>query len=118
MNRKIVFYALTLLLLGAAFTMPKPPANAAEDIEQMIATAKTPADQEAVAAYFDREATEARSKAELHRRMAKAYGLNRELYNAEELVHCEKIARAFDRNAEWASKVAEAHRKMAKESSH
>jgi hypothetical protein len=50
MNRKIVICALMTLLFGAVLSMPRSLANAEEDIEQMIATAKTPADHEVVAA--------------------------------------------------------------------
>ena len=112
---------ISLMLLGAASMPARVSAQAPEDIDKMIATAKTASDHEAIAAYFDREAHEAAAKAEQHRKMAQAYGQNREGY-AKEIKplpsHCKQIAQRFDAISKQASELAEAHRKMAEEATH
>jgi hypothetical protein len=43
------------------------------DVDKAIAAAKTAADHEAIAAYFDKEAAEAQAKADNHAKMEEAY---------------------------------------------
>jgi hypothetical protein len=119
---KIRFLAMALILLAAvSFPTANAFGQAREDIDAMIGAAKTAADHEAIAAYYDREAKDATSKAGLHRKMAAVYGEHREGY-AKELkplpAHCERIAKRFDSIAKDASELAAIHRKMAKEASH
>ena len=108
---------IALMLLGTVLLPARVSAQAPQDIDKMIATAKTASDHEAIAAYFDREAHEAAAKAEQHRKMAQAYGHPREGY-AKEIkplpAHCEQMAKRFDAISNEASELAKAHRKMAK----
>ena len=44
-----------------------------DNLDQAIANAKTPADHEAIAAYFEQETADTKKKADLHRRTAEMY---------------------------------------------
>jgi len=52
--------------------MVAPRARAA-DIDQMIATAKTATDHQAIANYFDQEAAQANNQVARHQKMKQAY---------------------------------------------
>src|SRR5262245_20772260 len=58
---------LAILVLGAALYLPTQHAGAQQpekfDLEKAITSAKTPADHEAIAAYYDKESTTAKAKA-------------------------------------------------------
>jgi hypothetical protein len=75
--RRIVGVTLAMLALVAVLYLPTQRAGAqpAEkfDLEKAIAGAKTPADHEAIASYYDREAATAKDKAAEHRRLAELY---------------------------------------------
>ena len=73
-TRRTVLYVaavgLAVLLAGG----PRAAvATEHEDIAAMVANAKTPADHEAIAAYYDKQAAAARAEAEKHRKMADTY---------------------------------------------
>jgi hypothetical protein len=59
-------FLLSVNLSGVAATAGEH-AMTGEEISQLIATAKTAADHKLLATYFDREASDAKAKAELHR---------------------------------------------------
>src|SRR4029450_6282520 len=77
MRRITVGVTLAMLVLVAVFYLPTQRAGAqpAEkfDLEKAIAGAKTPADHQAIASYYDREAATAKDKAAEHRRLAETY---------------------------------------------
>jgi hypothetical protein len=59
----------TLLALGMAGGLPiGTPAALAADIDEQIASAKTAADHEAIAKWYDERAKEAEDKAAVHRK--------------------------------------------------
>jgi hypothetical protein len=66
---------LVVFALGAALSLAGTRILAAEDfdLDKPIATEKTPADHQAIAAYFDKEAAEAEAKADNHAKMEDAY---------------------------------------------
>lgn len=114
MKRTAVICALLLVLSSLAALTPKTWAGADQEqnIEQMVANAKTPADHQAIATYYDREATEYKSKAEFHRKLANTYK-SLHLKPTDTVHHCEEMAKDFDTLAKDASALAKAHRKMA-----
>ena len=57
-------------------------------ILQMIASAKTPADHESIAEYYDRDATGADESAQLHEAMAQRYREMRIHPRSETAEHC------------------------------
>jgi hypothetical protein len=118
MKRATMFLVVGLILLAAA--MPAIRAGAQqtvvndENLDEMIVNAKTPAEHEAIAAYFDQEAAAAKKKAELHRKAAETYRklkISKPVYMAE---MCDSIAAGFDAGAADAEKMATMHREMAK----
>ena len=91
MKRVNILLAAGLLLL-AAVSLPTIRAGAQQTIvtydnlDQMIANAKTPADHEAIAAYYQEQAADAKKKADLHRRTAETYRslkISKPVYMAE-----------------------------------
>jgi len=96
------------------------PANwapaAAADIAEMIGSAKTPADHEAIAAYYDGQAKEARQKAEEHRKMGEAYkkGGGALAGKTHFYEHCEVLTRNYTSDANQYEALAAAHRQKAK----
>lgn len=61
------------LIVVLALPVPGRAAGEPVDIEKMILEAKTPADHEAIAAYYDQQAADARAKAAEHRKMGESY---------------------------------------------
>jgi hypothetical protein len=119
MKRVTVLLAAGLILLAAA-TLPtiragaQPAVVTDDNLDQMIASAKAPADHEAIAAYYDGEAADAKKKADLHRNSADTYRklkISKPVYMAE---MCDSIAAGFDATAADAEKMAKMHREMAK----
>lgn len=116
---------LTILLAAAfiAFIVAAVPAMRVgaqatavtdDNLDQMITSAKTPADHEAIAVFYDQEAADAKKKADLHRRTADTYRkmkISKPVYMAE---MCDGIAAGFQKTATDAEKLAKMHREMAK----
>jgi hypothetical protein len=119
MKRVTVVLAVGLLLLAVA-VLPairagaQPTTVTDDNLDQMITSAKTPAEHEAIAAYFEQEAKEAKKKAELHRRSADTYRkmkVSKPVYMAE---MCDNVAAYWDGVSTNAENLAKAHRAMAK----
>jgi len=119
MKRVAMLLAAGVIFLAAA-TLPtiragaQPAVVTDDNLDQMIASAKAPADHEAIAAYYDGEAAEAKKKGDLHRSSADTYRklkIGKPVYMAE---MCDSIAAGFDATAADAEKLAKMHREMAK----
>lgn len=120
MKRVIMLLAAGLILFAAA-ALPtiragaQPAVVTDDNLDQMITNARTPADHEAIAAYFEQEAADTKKKADLHRRTAEAYrktlAIPLPTYMAE---MCDNIAKYWDKASTDAEKLAKAHREMAK----
>lgn len=81
----------------------------------MIASAKTPAEHEAIAEFYEQEATDAKKKAALHRNATDNYRklkISKPVGMAE---MCDGIAAMWNKIAADDSRLARAHREMAKE---
>jgi hypothetical protein len=118
MKRVTMLLAAGLILLAATVpairAIAQPTTVTGDNLEQMITTAKTPADHDAIAAFFDQEAAGARNKAGLHRRTAEGYRklkIPKPVYMAE---MCDGIAEGFEKSATDAENLAKMHREMAK----
>lgn len=87
------------------------------DLGEMIATAKTPADHEAIAKQYDTLAAQEKSKAEMHKRMGQNYkqvgGAPVGKYNL--VGHCDNLSKNATKDAAEYEKLAAAHRDMAKQ---
>jgi hypothetical protein len=120
--RRIVSLTLAMLALVAVFYVPTQRADAqpAEkfDLEKAIAGAKTPADHEAIASYYDREAATAKDKAAEHRRLAETYRTLAASGRAPLQpmgIHCQQLAQTYESAAADNVALAAGHRQMAKE---
>ena len=113
MKRISMLIAAGLFLLAAA-TLLTIRANAQQtvvtddNLNQMIAHAKAPADHEAIAAYYDAEAAENEKKARFHRTNVNMY--SKTIF----LAHCNGLVKAFQDAADQDKALAAAHRAMAK----
>jgi hypothetical protein len=77
-------------------------------------SAKTPADHEAIAAFYEQQALDAKKKADIHRNTAALY---RKLNIAKPVgmaEMCDNIAAMWDKIAADNSKLAKDHQAMAK----
>lgn len=120
MKRVTLVLAAGILLLAPGVlptiraTAQSPAVVTDDNLDQSIANAKTPADHEAIAAYYDQEAASAKAKAALHHNTAKTY----EKLNIAKPVGmvnmCKEIAAYWDKVARNAEDLAKAHREMAK----
>jgi hypothetical protein len=119
MKRLSLFLATMLLLLAAA-TLPttravaQPAAVTDDNLDQAITSAKSPADHEAIAAYYDQEAAETKKKADLHRRTAESYRKMNIAKPVGMANMCDGVAAMWDKLAADYSKLAKDHREMAK----
>lgn len=104
----------------AAFAATIPlafSANAADDIAAMIANAKTAADHEAIATYYDKEAATAKESAARHTKMLAVIktqgGPAIAKWHMDK--HCEDLIQQYESAAKMYGEMAAAHREMAKD---
>jgi hypothetical protein len=119
--RRVSISLAAVVLLFAAANLPSIRAGAEQaavtddNLDQMIASAKTPAEHEAIASFYEQEATDAKKKAALHRNTADTYRklkISKPVGMAE---MCDGIAAMWEKIATDNSRLAEAHREMAKQ---
>ena len=109
-----LFAALCMLTVFTAYGLD---ARAAEHMSMMdmIGSAKTAADHEAIASQYDRDAAAAKAKAEEHRKMAAEYRkMGGPAVKAQLPEHCEGLAVQFEGEAKEFAAMAQAHRDLAK----
>lgn len=104
--------ALGYLSIGSADEPPEIPP--AKSIEEMIVAAKTPADHEAIAAYYDKEAQDAHEKHAKHQKMEEFYKKNPALNKSGFSTHCDIIASNYDKTAKQYEDLAKLHSEVAK----
>ena len=108
----LVLFAAASQLITAA--RAQPAAVTEDNLSQMIASAKTPADHQGIAAYYEQQAADAKKKAALHRNEADTYrklNISKPVGMAE---MCDEIAAMWDKIAHHNSKLAKMHQEMAK----
>ncbi len=117
MKRVTMLVAAGFVLL-AATTLPVMRAVAQETIvtddnlDQMIENAKTPADHEAIAKYYDQQAAKHDEEAKLHQEQVKAYATNPRLSTMQ--MHCSRLIEFSKEAAKEDRQLAHDHRMMAK----
>ena len=111
---------LAMLALIAALHLPTERAGVAQaakfDVKKAVTGARTPADHEAIASYYDRESTTAKAKAAEHRKLAEAYrniAVAGRQFHMED--HCQRLAQYYESAATDNAALAAAHRQMAQE---
>ena len=121
-----VVIALCLLLAGALAGCATEAMQRRQQIEQRIATDNSPADHEALTAWFDQEAKEAEESAERHRGMGEHYDQWASRPQPDSLANardtwgstgfwerCEKLVRLYAQAAEENRGLAKLHRQIA-----
>jgi hypothetical protein len=115
------YMALVILALAMSFAGSHPSRLSAQDtqeklnpqdLKEIIAKAKTPADHEKLAAYYKQEASQLQENAELHRADANIYG------KGQGLIHCTNLAKYYEQAAKEADALATMHENMAKAAAH
>ena len=112
---KSLSVALGVLGIVAFGYLPFGSAQDGKSIEQMVAEAKTPADHEAIAAYYEKEAQEAHQKHAQHQQMSDAYAKIPVLKTKTGAVaHCNTIAKNYEKIAKEYEALAKLHQDMVK----
>lgn len=101
---------LSVILAGCASGPAAPPA----DLLQRVESARTPADHEALAAHYDKQASAARASAQVHRKMATSYQgmIAGGRGGASMPAHCNAIVANQEAIAADYEAMAAAHRQM------
>lgn len=112
MRRVAVLLGGVLLVLGMTLATiragAQPEVVTNDNLNQMIAGAKTPADHEAIAAYYDHEAANNQKMAELHRASENIYT------KTTNVLHCKALIESYEEAAREDRALAGWHREMAK----
>lgn len=113
--------AVTMLMSALVVSLPfgmaqenPPPIVPPPPIEQRILDAKTPADHEALAVYYDKEAKDAHAKHATHMKMEEYYKKNPALNKSGFSTHCDIIAANYEKAAKEYEALAKLHRDTAK----
>ena len=88
------------------------------DMGQAVQNAKTPADHEALAKYYDQAAKEMQSKVQEHQKMYEKYQDESQYYGRQGLdmeSMCQGLIRAYEQATKENLNMAASHRKMATE---
>ena len=113
-NIAAVVVMLMVITLGFVSLRPVVADEHTAHMEQMITQAKTPADHEALAALYDKEAQGARQKQAEHLKMKEWYEKNPALNKSGFSWHCQQIALKYEEMAKEDEALAKMHRDMAK----
>jgi hypothetical protein len=109
----LLYGALVVLTLIAA--AQGCGARHPDDILRSVADAKTAADHEAIAEYFERQAADNETLASFHRRLGETYSQWHNSYKVNMVQHCEKAADEYAKIAAENSALAQEHRKLAQD---
>jgi hypothetical protein len=87
------------------------------NVAELTATAKTAADHEAIAAYYQAEAKEASAEAEFHKKMGRrgtGAAPGKQAFDAMK-PHCDRLVKSYQAAAESYEALAKLHQQLAKE---
>jgi hypothetical protein len=118
MKRLTILRAACLVLLaGTTLSVARAAAQqqavTADNLDQMISSAKTPADHEAIAQYYDKEAAVNDEKAKIHHATHHTYA-DFKIKPPDMGPHCDELAKNYEKAAAEDKALAAAHRAMAK----
>lgn len=107
---------VSLALVALTFAVPPVRADVTIDnVSVSITNAKTAADHESIAKYFEGQAADARQRAEAHKAMLKSYerfGTGKE--QVKHATHCQDAIRSYENLAKDYDALAKEHMEMAK----
>jgi len=125
MKRTITTLCLALALSIALFAQAtsaqqsKPEHLSKQQLNNLIATAKTPAEHERIAHFYEAKAVDYHAQAVEHQAMVAAYKANSSLSNeknrASTIGHCEYFVATFNELAVKSQELAKLHEQMAKD---
>ncbi len=123
MTRKLLAITAVLVITAAAFAQalsaqqPKPEHLSKQQLNTLIATAKTPADHQRIAQYYKEKAQDYLAQAKEHEAMVAAYKANSSLSTnknqASTIGHCEYFVKTFKALAANSDELAALHERMA-----
>ena len=116
-RRQLIAATLTLAFAGGCAGVSAPWSRRELALEDMVPTAKSAKDHEALAARYEKEAAAARVDAVQHRTMANSYrkmgGATVAKWHLDN--HCVAVAKRYEQLAEEYEALAEGHRGMARD---
>ena len=113
--------SLALFMTAAAFgqTPAKPQHLTKQQVNTLIATAKTAADHQRIAQFYQSQAQDYLAQSKEHEAMVAAYKANPSLVNnknqASTISHCEYFVQTFKDLAAKSQELAQLHEQMAKD---
>ncbi|HUA91119.1 MAG TPA: hypothetical protein VL991_01060 [Terracidiphilus sp.] len=123
MKRTIAIFSLVFALTFAAFAQAAPSQQlvpehlSKQQLNTLIATAKTSAEHRRIAQYFQAKAQDYLAQAQEHEQMLAAYKANPSLSNdkhrASTIGHCEYFVQTFKDLAAKSQELAQLHEQMA-----
>jgi hypothetical protein len=121
MKHTIAILSLALAVTVATFAQAAPAQHLGkQQLNTLIATAKTPADHLRIAAYFEASAQSDRNQAQEHQAMIAAFRANTSLSNDKNrpstIGHCEYFVKTLNARAAKSDEQAKLHQQMAQQS--
>lgn len=108
----MLILAPALLLAVAVTALPSSRAFAQDqNIDQMIENAKTSADYQAIAAYYQQKGDEAQKELDWHEKLYKSYKENPRLSTMQ--MHCHRLIRIYKDQTKEFKVMADYYRQMA-----
>jgi hypothetical protein len=101
-----------VLIIMALVSLPLGTAGEGKNIVQKVRDAKTPADQQAIAAFFEKEAQAAQQAAKQHNELKAVYATKPDMQTM--VSHCDMLVKDYQEIAKELEGMAEMHKKMAK----
>jgi hypothetical protein len=107
----LIIVVVAVLSIVAFVSLPLGTAGEGKSIVQMVRAAKTPADQRAIAAVFEKEAQAAQQKAQEHSQLKDVYAAKPDMQTM--VSHCDMLVKHYQEIATELTAMAEMHKKMA-----
>jgi hypothetical protein len=125
MKRTIAFLSLAIVMTFAVAAQSASQSNpeqlSKKQLNALIASARTAADHNRIAVYYQEKATEFRAQAQEHESMVAAYKANTTLSNDKNRVstidHCRYFVTTLNASADKNRELAILHERMAREAS-
>ena len=113
---KSIGIVMIVLAMGALGYLSVGAAEEGKSLEQMVAAAKTPADHEAIAAYYEKEAQVGHQKHAEHKKLADFYAATPALKTKSGTLynHCSDAAKKYEEIAKDYEAMAKMHQEIAK----
>jgi hypothetical protein len=110
---------MTVAAFGQTPSTVKPEQLNKQQLNTLIATAKTPAEHQRIASYYEAQAQDYRGQAQEHESMIAAYKANSSLSTnkntASTIGHCEYFVKTLKDLAVKSHELAQLHEQMAKD---